>query len=512
MIFIYLLSGLYLGWSLGANDTGNIFGAAVETRMLKFKRAALIAAIFITLGAVLEGSGPSRTLGRLGSVDALGGAFTVALAAAVVITVMVKIRIPVSTSQTIVGAIIGWNYFAGRLTDFKPLITIAGSWVIAFVLSGVISGALFFLLRRILDRAKLHLLKLDLYTRYGLIVVGAFAAYSLGANNIANVVGVFVPVSPFKDISLGSGFVLSGISQLYLLGAISIAVGIYTYSHKVMRTVGKDLFRLSPVTALIAVMAEAIVLFLFASQGLYHLLLKLGLPTIPLVPVSSSQVIVGAVVGIGIVKGGKNIRYNVLGKISMAWVLAPVMAFLISFVALFIVQNVFEQRVHQELTYSFNSVTVPEMERNGLDVNKLPFIKVNYYSERQIYHELNNTGGFSREEILKIVRIAEVYPLQVDIQKLYSGRMINRFEANQVNDLISLTGAAFYHKWQLQGALQSYEGWQLISNPKGEAEKQHNRDLLNQMELLYRAFYRNGKELGSSLRGSEGKVSQGGGE
>ncbi|MCB5279732.1 MAG: inorganic phosphate transporter, partial [Candidatus Cloacimonetes bacterium] len=79
MFFFYLLSGLFLGWSLGANDTGNIFGAAVETRMLKFKKAALIAAIFITLGAVLEGSGPSGTLGRLGSVDALGGAFTVAL-------------------------------------------------------------------------------------------------------------------------------------------------------------------------------------------------------------------------------------------------------------------------------------------------------------------------------------------------------------------------------------------------------------------------------------------------
>ena len=97
MIFIYLLSGLFLGWSLGANDTGNIFGAAVETRMLKFKTAALIASIFIFLGAVLEGGGPSGTLGRLGSVDALGGAFTVALAAALTITVIVRTGIPIST-------------------------------------------------------------------------------------------------------------------------------------------------------------------------------------------------------------------------------------------------------------------------------------------------------------------------------------------------------------------------------------------------------------------------------
>ncbi len=72
----------------------------------------------------MEGSGPSGTLGRLGSVDALGGAFTVALAAAITITVIVRLGIPVSTSQTIVGAIIGWNFFSGRLTDYGSLITI----------------------------------------------------------------------------------------------------------------------------------------------------------------------------------------------------------------------------------------------------------------------------------------------------------------------------------------------------------------------------------------------------
>ncbi|MDD4100724.1 MAG: inorganic phosphate transporter, partial [Candidatus Cloacimonetes bacterium] len=348
MIFIYLLSGLFLGWSLGANDTGNIFGAAVETRMLKFKKAALIASIFITLGAMFEGGGPSGTLGRLGSVDALGGAFTVALAAAITITVIVRLGIPVSTSQTIVGAIIGWNFFSGRLTDYGSLITIASSWVLAFVLSGAIAALLYYLIRPWVNRSRMHLMEQDFFIRYALIIVGAFGAYSLGANNIANVVGVFVPVSPFKDISIGNLFTISGLQQLYLMGALSIVVGIYTYSHKVMRTVGKDLFHLSPITALIALLAEAIVLFLFASRGLYNLLLSLHLPPIPLVPVSSTQVIVGAVVGIGLAKGGKNIRYNILGRISIAWVAAPVIAFFISFVALFIIQNVFEQTVQQE--------------------------------------------------------------------------------------------------------------------------------------------------------------------
>ena len=46
MVYFYLLSGLFIGWSMGANDTGNIFGAAVSTRMIRFSQAALIAAIF----------------------------------------------------------------------------------------------------------------------------------------------------------------------------------------------------------------------------------------------------------------------------------------------------------------------------------------------------------------------------------------------------------------------------------------------------------------------------------
>ncbi len=491
MIFIYLLSGLFLGWSLGANDTGNIFGAAVETRMLKFKKAALIAAIFITLGAMIEGSGPSQTLGRLGSVDAIGGAFTVALAAAAAITVMVRIRIPVSTSQTIVGALIGWNFFSGRLTDYNSLITIASSWVTAFVLSGVIAAVLFLLFRRMINKSKMHLLEQDHYTRYGLILVGAFGAYSLGANNIANVVGVFVPVSPFRDFSVGNLFVVDGISQLYFMGAMAIVAGIYTYSHKVMRTVGKDLFHLSPVTGLIAVLAEAIVLFLFASRGLYNLLLRMGLPTIPLVPVSSSQVIVGAIVGIGLVKGGKNLRYNILAKISLAWVVAPLMAFLFSLIALFIIQNVFEQRVQQNTLYTFNYTTINQIGASGYDIDPLSMVNGrSFESEREVYHELHTAGQYTRDEIIGIISLAEYYPLKVESSRLIEKGLAKRLSSMQLLELSALEERAFLHKWQLKQALAEHPSWQFIENPESERDKNHNSLLNGQFELLYRGFYR----------------------
>jgi len=106
---IFLLSGLFLGWSLGANDAANAYGTAVGTRMVRFRTAAILCSAFVILGAVVSGAGASETLGKLGSVNAPAGAFTVALAAALTVTWMTRLGIPVSTSQAIVGSIIGWN-------------------------------------------------------------------------------------------------------------------------------------------------------------------------------------------------------------------------------------------------------------------------------------------------------------------------------------------------------------------------------------------------------------------
>ncbi|MFV2037672.1 MAG: inorganic phosphate transporter, partial [Hyphomicrobiales bacterium] len=86
--------------------------------------------------------------------------------------------------------------------------------------------------------ANLHLLRVDAYMRVGLIVAGSFGAYSLGANNIANVVGVFVPSSPFVDVRVADLFTVSAAQQLFLLGGLAIAVGVLTYSKRVMVTVG----------------------------------------------------------------------------------------------------------------------------------------------------------------------------------------------------------------------------------------------------------------------------------
>ena len=345
-IVIFLLGGLFLGWSLGSNDAANVFGTAVGTRMVRFKTAAIVCSLFIILGAVISGSGTTETLGKLGAINALPGAFAACVAAGLSVYIMTKFGLPVSTTQAIVGAIVGWNLYTGSSTNIKVLLTILSTWILCPIIAALIAMLFFILTKKLLKNTTWHILRLDAYTRTALLIAGAFGAYSLGANNIANVMGVFVPIAPFADIQLGSFLTFSSKEQLFLLGGIAIAVGVFTYSKKVMFTVGNDLLKLSPVAAFIVVIAHSIVLFLFASQGISHFLNSIHLPSIPLVPVSSSQAIVGAVIGIGILKGGKEVQWNIAGKITIGWFLLPVIAALISFVVLFVLQNIFNQTIY----------------------------------------------------------------------------------------------------------------------------------------------------------------------
>ena len=344
IILLFLSSGLFLGWALGANDAANVFGTAVGTRMVSWRNAAIICSIFVILGAVISGAGTSQTLGKLGAITALPGAFMTALSAGFSVFVMTKSGLPVSTSQAIVGAIIGWNFFSNQATDTSTLAKIMSTWIICPLLAAVIAIVILKISKHFGMKMKLSLIRLDAYKRIALIFAGALGAYSLGANNIANVIGVFIPVQPLAELKIGS-FSFSSTQQLFLLGGLAIALGVCTYSKKVMLTVGSDLGQLSSTSALVAVISHSIVLFLFASQGLEALLSRYGLPTIPLVPVSSSQAVVGAIFGISILQGITAVKWNVLGKIIAGWIVTPIFAGIVCFVGLFFLQNVFSLSV-----------------------------------------------------------------------------------------------------------------------------------------------------------------------
>lgn len=298
-----LISGFFLGWALGSNDAANIFGTAVATRTIKFWTAAILTSIFVIFGAVLEGSGGIHTLGSLSS-QTVNSAFITSLAAAITVSLMTYLKLPVSTSQAVVGAIIG-SGIVRNTVNFSPLFKIFTAWIFTPIGALIISIIFMNIYSKFIEKHVNDVVKLDKLITIGLIIAGIYGSYALGANNVANVTGVYVKtgfISPFQGA---------------LFGGIAIASGVLTYSRNVMMTVGKRITELTSLNALIAVLAESTTVYIYAQIG---------------IPVSTSQAIVGAIIGIGLVKGVNLINKKTLKNIFFGWLGTPTIALIISFI------------------------------------------------------------------------------------------------------------------------------------------------------------------------------------
>ncbi|MDJ0950263.1 MAG: inorganic phosphate transporter [Alphaproteobacteria bacterium] len=479
LTLVFLCSGLFLGWSLGANDASNVFGTAVGSRMVTFGTAAVICSLFVILGAVIDGAGAAGTLGQLGAVNAMAGSFMVALSAALTVYWMTKVGLPVSTGQAVVGAIIGWNFFSGSPTDIKTLTKILSTWVATPILAAVFSIILFKLSTAMIGWLQMHILRLDALTRFGLIAAGAFGSYALGANNIANVMGVFVASNPFTNVNIGGFLSFTAVQQLFLLGGLAIAVGVFTYSKRVMLTVGTGLIPLSPVAAFVVVVAHSIVLFLFASQGLEHFLAENGLPTIPLVPVSSSQAVIGAVIGIALLKGGRGMKWGALGNIASGWVTTPIIAAIVCFFALFFLQNVFKLPAYKDDPYVLSPTVISQI--GFADVPTVPLQSLDgqrFENIREFRRALADVGTYTQAQEAEILSAARVVPIKIDPAKFRKLAETSLSE-EQKAAVRSLAGREFTHQWQLEEALADVSPtWQL--RPKLTVNKLHNRRIGNQ--------------------------------
>lgn len=304
---LFLFAAVYLGWALGANDTANVFGTGVANELISYRAAVILTAGFVIFGAIIEGPKMMNTVGQFTTLT-LYAAFIAVLSAAIIVTVMTSIKLPVSTSQATLGAIAGIALSMGGWNALprEKLIKIVLCWLFTPLGAMAISVALFIILAPLANRIR-SFITFALVMKLGVIVVGCYGAYTLGANNVANVTGAFV----------GAG--LLGPSGGAIIGGAAIALGALTYSKGVMMSVGKKIFPLGSFSAFIAVLASALTLHFFTQLR---------------VPVSNSQAIVGSIAGIGLLRGTKAVDKKMLFRIFTGWVATPFFAAGLSFTLL----------------------------------------------------------------------------------------------------------------------------------------------------------------------------------
>lgn len=325
---ILATAGFYVGWNIGANDAANCIGTTVGARIISYRKAAILMAIFAISGGVLQGHHVMKTVGKgivVSSSDAYIeihneepppqffdffpdeklpdlAIFAALISAGLFVTLATFSSLPVSTSQSIVGGVagVGLGIVGMQVSYFKLgiLSKILMCWIISPVLTLILAYAIYKVLTRVLKNIK----TISVWNRLlAFLVIGTacYVSYSLGANDVGNAIGPLLNKYPDKGTSLA------------LLGGIAMGVGALTYGRKVTYTVGKNITPLDLPGAFAAQFAAAFGVHLFSMLG---------------IPVSTSQAIVGAVIGVGLTKGVRAVSQRRIITIMVGWVLAPLCA------------------------------------------------------------------------------------------------------------------------------------------------------------------------------------------
>ena len=324
MMYLFLIGVLFLGWSFGRNNLSNVFGTAIGTRMVSFHSAAILAAVFIVLGALFSSGKTTDAMRVLATVSFIQGAFWVSLSIALTFLFANRFGVPVSTVQSSVGALIGWNLFFHAPNNWPVIREMIGAWFYCPLVAILLAMIIFYLTRFLLQHIRIPLLYRDFGIRILLIVSGIYTSYFLGANNMPAVAGPYLNVDGLNAFGL------------ICLASIFVAIGILMADKRVISTMSSGLYPLSPMEALVVVFSCGLTLYCFSGTGLKALLQYLNLPVFPLVPIPTSSILAGSIVGVGLVKGRSAIKLGSLAKIVSSWFWIPIISGLICYVILFI--------------------------------------------------------------------------------------------------------------------------------------------------------------------------------
>ena len=218
--------GLFMAWGIGANDVANAMGTSVGSRALSLRQAIVIAAIFEFLGAVLAGGQVTATI-RKGIIDPgllagnpellVYGMLASLLAAAVWLVVASYFGWPVSTTHSIVGAIVGFAMvgIGVAAVQWGKVGSIVASWVVSPLLAGTLAYALFRSVQRLIFDAADPFRAAKRYVPAYIFLVGFIIALVTLLKGLKHV-GL--------DLSLGESYLLAAVAGLITMAIGALAV------------------------------------------------------------------------------------------------------------------------------------------------------------------------------------------------------------------------------------------------------------------------------------------------
>jgi PiT family inorganic phosphate transporter len=394
LIIIAAVVGFFMAWGIGANDVANAMGTSVGSKALTIKQAILIAMVFEFAGAYLAGGEVTSTI-RKGIIDSTPflpnpellviGMISALFAAAIWLAVASYLGWPVSTTHSIVGAIVGFAAFGVGMdaVNWGKVGGIVGSWIVTPALSGFIAYIIFMSAQRLifdtknpLENAKKYVpfymflagfimalvtikkglkhvvksgdlnitatesymyaiiagivvaligkyfiskIKIDLDADKEMqfnnvekifavlmVVTACCMAFAHGSNDVANAIG---PLAAVVSIVQQDGEIAKKAALAWWilpLGGFGIVAGLALFGHRVIATIGKGITHLTPSRGFAAELAAASTVIIASGTGL---------------PISTTQTLVGAVLGVGLARGIAALNLGVVRNIVVSWVI-----------------------------------------------------------------------------------------------------------------------------------------------------------------------------------------------
>ncbi len=409
-VILAVIFGLYMTWGVGANDLANAMGTSVGAGAVSVRQAIGIAIVFEFAGAVIAGGNVTKTI-RKGIIDPTSivatpeilvyGMLAALLAAAIWLMIASAKGWPVSTTHSIIGALVGFGIvgIGPEAVNWGKIGKVVASWVISPAIGGTISFLLVMSTRKLIFNAENPLKSAKRYAPGYIFLVGFIISLvtlfkglkhlhihltPLQSLMIAALIGmltaaigwffirrvredvaadrdfhfasvekVFTPMMLFTACSMafahGSNDVANGIGPLaavisivgsggevmqksempvwiLLLGGTGIVTGLITLGYRVMLTVGKKITELTPSRGFCAELAAATTVVLASRTGL---------------PVSTTHILVGSVLGVGLARGIGALDMRVVMNIIISWLVTLPAGAVLSILFFFFLKGIF---------------------------------------------------------------------------------------------------------------------------------------------------------------------------
>ena len=410
LIGIAAVFGFLMAWGIGANDVANAMGTSVGSNAITIKQAIIIAMIFEFAGAYLAGGEVTSTI-RKGIIDAsyfvdspellVYGMIGALLAAGIWLVAASALGWPVSTTHSIIGAIVGFAAVGVGVdsVEWGKVLGIIGSWVVTPAISGFIAFMIFQSVQKLifntddplanakryvpfymalagfvmslvtitkgLKHVGIHVSTLEAYglafavavavgffgkiaivrlnmstdvnrqTEYAnvekvfailMVVTACCMAFAHGSNDVANAIG---PLAAVVSVVNSGGEIESKAALAWWilpLGAVGIVLGLAIFGKRVMQTIGKNITHLTPSRGFAAELAAASTVVIASGTGL---------------PISTTQTLVGAVLGVGMARGIAAINIGVVRNIVISWVVTLPAGAALSILFFFTIKGIF---------------------------------------------------------------------------------------------------------------------------------------------------------------------------